>query len=289
MSGKENEELEEALGALEQLDPQEGPQDESADAGLEREYRELAGLLAYEVEPANLSPELRARVLSAATAGAESVALEAPQPAYAARNVVAFSRPEAETAGSSAWQQMAVAAGVVLSLSLAALSGYLFSQVRSQQATLEDLQAQLAAQPAVDFAELQTVKRQLEKMENNYRLVTNPAAEVCPLRPRGDAPEQPNARGMLWVDRTQNRWVLSASNLEVCELGRQYQVWFVAADGTIKGDMFGVKGPEQLIQIEADELPPGTTAVMITLEPAEGVAEPTGPVILYGDEPMESL
>ena len=38
------------------------------------------------------------------------------------------------------------------------------------------------------------------------------------------------------------------------------------------------------IEISADDLPEGTTAVLITLETEEHPAEPSGPTVFYGDE-----
>ena len=40
------------------------------------------------------------------------------------------------------------------------------------------------------------------------------------------------------------------------------------------------------IQIGADQIPPGTRAVMVTLEHENSENEPSGPTILYGEDPQ---
>ena len=240
-----------------------------------REYLELAGMLAWQVEDASPREELRSEIL--ARLGSKTTA-----------HLVAM--PQRQLAAETSrwqWSRWVAAAGLILALGFASWSGYLFARLQSQGETVARLEQEVASlqrapSPAVEPALYQDLLRR-------HSVVTSSNAEVCPLLPAGDKP-QPDARALFWTDRATNQWVLSASNLERCELGREYRVWFMTEDGPISGGYFRVKKSRERIEIGADVIPKGTVGIMVTLEFPDKVGdEPGGELVLYGDEAREML
>ena len=135
----------------------------------------------------------------------------------------------------------------------------------------------------IEAREPTPVSEELNAVKTKLDLVTTPGVEVCALRPMGD---QPDARAIFY--RHDDRWMIAADQLDPCEEGQHYQVWFKTDQGTMPGRSFNVKEKGR-IEISAEEMPEGTTAVLITLESVatdENTTDgPTGPMVLYGDEP----
>lgn len=264
-----------ALEALEATAPLE-PRD-AEEAAVAREYTELAGLLALEADEAAPRSAVKDAIFAAIRSADEPAG-----PAKAPSNVV--SMPVATP--TPAWTSWAAAAGLLLALSFAALSGFLFSRVQMQGEAIAQLEQEvlgLEQQRDLTAAADDGLARRVD-------LVTSSTAEVCALKPAGESPSQPQARALLWADTESRRWVLSASQLERCPLGREYRIWFVSEDGTYSGGSFRVKGPDQRIEIEADQMPPGTEKVLVTLEFPEKVGEkPGGELILSGEETRQIL
>lgn len=267
-----------AQDALELRDPMETTP-AAGEEELTREYTELAGLLALQVDDAEPRPEVKAALFERIRT--ERAVAEAP-------NVVPFATPAPQPSAPQ-WTTWAAAAGLVLALGFAALSGYLFSSLQAQGETVARLEQEvIGLQQARDLAG--PAAADSDALARRVDLVTSTSAEVCALKPAGDTPSQPQARALFWADRESQRWVLSASRLERCPLGREYRIWFIGPDGTASGGAFRVKGPEQRIEIQADELPPGTQKVLVTLEFPERVGdEPGGELILQGDEARQIL
>ncbi|MEM1244965.1 MAG: anti-sigma factor [Acidobacteriota bacterium] len=271
-----------ALEALEATAPLE-PQD-ADEASLAREYTELAGLLALEADDIAPRSEVKEAIFAAIRS---SDAPSAPEAAGSdlPSNVVQMPVPASTT---PAWTTWAAAAGLLLALSFAALSGFLFSRVQMQGQAIAQLEDEvLGLEQQRDLAGGEALDAGLARRVD---LVTSSTAEVCALKPAGDSPAQPQARALFWADKESRRWVLSASQLERCPLGREYRIWFVGEDGTFNGGSFRVKGPDERIEIEADQMPPGTEKVLVTLEfPNKVGTEPGGELILYGDEARQIL
>ena len=262
-----------ALEALEATAPLE-PRD-TDDAALAREYTELAGLLALQADEVAPRSDVKDSIFAAIRA-AEEPASSVPD------NVVSMPPP----AATPAWTSWAAAAGLVLALGFAALSGFLFSRVQMQGEAIAQLEEEvLGLEQQRDLADASDAG-----LARRVDLVTSSTAEVCALKPVGESPAQPQARALVWADTESRRWVLSASQLERCPLGREYRIWFVGADGTHSGGAFRVKGPDERIEIEADQMPPGTREILVTLEFPEKVGEePGGELILRGDETRQIL
>ena len=296
------------LAALESLErgsgepfvPDEPSESSDTTEMMARLYTEVLGLLPYELEPVAPRPEGRARLLAAVTGEpAPAAVLEEetqeidPQPAPAPRPTpvarpempIAPIAPTAPRVGRSAaiaaaprrsWP-LALAASLVLVLG--GLSGWLLQQRAAQESTIEALRTELEgerqrAEQAVAAAA--SASQRMERMRTNFSLVTAPAVTVSPLHPVG---EPSRARGMLFVAPDHQHWYLAVHELPPAAPGRDYQLWWVADDGTFSGGTFDTRAGEKM-ELSSETMPANTRDVMITLEAEGGAPKPTGPEIL---------
>jgi len=56
----------------------------------------------------------------------------------------------------------------------------------------------------------------------------------------------------------------------------------------VSGGIFRVT-KDEAVHLGSPTMPEGTTAALVTVEPPDGRDQPTGPVVLYGDEVMRIL
>jgi anti-sigma-K factor RskA len=282
MSTKEdNHEMEDELATnlLDRLSgallPATGPSDPEV-ARLERRQLELLGLLPYELEAGAPSAESRDRLLAK---------LRPEDPRYSRKPV-----PERVVAmPSTSWRSWALP--LAASLVLVVLGVLVWNQtdlIRDQRATIDRLAAELS-ESNVQATQLVEYEEQLAAMQEQLKLVTSKGVEVCTLHPEYAGAVASNARGTLFVASDHQKWYLRIDDLEPCPLGRAYQLWFVNEDGTaVDGGILQIqKGVD--LEITSDNMPQGTVAVNVTLEPAGGSQSPSGPLVLYGNEVMRIL
>jgi hypothetical protein len=241
-----------------------------------REYLETIGLLAYESEPMPLAPEVKERLMAAL------------EPVRA--TVASFPSTEQRSPGverGSRWHDWALPLAAGLVFALLGLSGWQYVQLERQRESIDRLAGQLdqAHQQSAQLAEYQG---RLESLNSRLALVTSSGVEVCTLKPVGD-PAPAESRGVLFVAADRQHWYLKIDGLLPCPQGRSYQVWFINEDGVpVSGGTFDPKVGVR-VELSSETMPTGTVAVSITLEPAGGSPEPSGPDVLYGDEAMRIL
>jgi hypothetical protein len=281
---------------------------ETADM-LARLYTEVLGLLPCELEPAAPRPEGRARLLAAVTGVAAEPVRRipspeqdtqeiAPQPAPIIRPVAvsrempatptasaasaasAVPRPEPPPARAAPrrWPwPLAVAASLVLVLG--GLSAWLVQQRAEQEVTIEALRSQLEGErrkAEQATAEAIGARQRMDRMQTNFSLVTAPAVTVSPLHPIG---EPSRARGMLFVAPDHQHWYMAVHDLPPAAPGRDYQIWWVADEGTVSGGTFDTRAGEKM-ELSSETMPANTRDVIITLEAEGGAPRPTGPEVL---------
>lgn len=277
------------LAALEELETGTVQPATEADETLARLYTEVLGLIPYELEAAAPRPEVRSRLLSMIT-GDETQemdprpappppAVPAPvQPAPVPRPVTSREMPAARGMAMSARRRsvwpMALAATLILALG--ALSGWLFLRQERMEETIARLETELATERREAEQSVTGMQTAMERMRVNFSLVTAPAVKVSPLRP---VDQQSQARGILFVAADNQHWYLAVHDLPPAPPGRDYQLWWEAAEGTFSGGVFDPAAGEKM-ELYSETMPAGTRNVMITLEPDRGVARPTGPEVL---------
>lgn len=271
--GAEQQALEDVLESLEATVPGLASS-RSYSVPLSRELSEIFGLLALENEPLDPSTSVKRRLMNRIRgmddARADAVAaIESPLP-----------QPRAS------WI-LPLAAGLILVL--LGVSGWQYRRMGRQSATIEGLAERLSTRNIEITDITETYEDQLERMQNQLALVTSKGVEVCELKPQVAEVAATGARGALFVASDHQHWYLRIDDLEPCPQGRTYQLWFVLADGTsVDGGILEVEHGVEL-EVTSDTMPEGTTAVHVTLEPAGGSAQPSGPMVLYGDESLQIL
>ncbi|MGB6849487.1 MAG: anti-sigma factor, partial [Thermoanaerobaculia bacterium] len=196
-------------------------------------------------------------------------------------------QPSPGVEGGSRWHDWALPLAAGLVFALLGLSGWQYVQLERQRGTIDRLAAQLdeAHQRTAQLAEYQG---RLESVDSRLALVTSSGVEVCTLKPVGD-PAPAESRGVLFVASNRQHWYLKVEGLVPCPQGRSYQLWFITEDGVpVSAGTFDPKVGIR-VELSSETMPAGTVAVSITLEPAGGSPEPSGPAVLYGDEAMRIL
>jgi hypothetical protein len=250
-----------------------------------REYLEVIGLLAYDNEPMAPRAEVKERLMRALGAPRHEESRGVEQATVASFPSARRRSPGAET--TSRWHDWALPLAAGLVFALLGLSGWQYVQLERQRGTIDRLAAQLdqAHQRTAQLAEYQG---RLESVDSRLALVTSSGVEVCTLKPVGD-PAPAESRGVLFVAADHQHWYLKVEGLVPCPQGRSYQLWFINQDGVpVSAGTFDPKVGVR-VELSSETMPAGTVAVSITLEPAGGSPEPSGPAVLYGDEAMRIL
>ncbi len=164
---------------------------------------------------------------------------------------------------------LAAAASLVLLLGTAAYA-------LSLRGRLQSLEGRVAAAER----ERGELAQRVQEREATLAAVSAPSARVIEMA--AARPAAPSGR-MFW-DQATNRWTFFAHNLPAVREGREYQLWLVTADdrkisaGTFRPDPRGAAVVQATYALPADAL----AAVAVTEEPAGGVPQPTGAIVIAG-------
>jgi hypothetical protein len=140
-----------------------------------------------------------------------------------------------------------------------------------------DAQRELAQVRTEDARRLSALSDSLATTDSLMRRLTGQRVAVMQLT--AAAARAPWA-WMFW-DRGTNNWTLVAHNLPPVRSGRTYQLWLVTAKSKISAGTF-MPGPDGTARLEATYAlsPDSLRALAVTEEPAGGVPEPTGPIVM---------
>jgi hypothetical protein len=254
-----------------------------------RSLRESAALLAFAapvrpMDPAR-SAAVRARLLAKAAEDRDSTTVIAPAPPVPASDggdvtLIAPAPPpapvrrEAEVIPitrrrSSVLPWLAAAASLVLLLGV----GMYANSLRGRLASAE-------ARYAAAERGREALEQRVREREATLAAVSGPTARVIEMA--ASRPAAPSGR-MFW-DPSTNRWTFFAHNLPAVREGREYQLWLVTADnrkisaGTFRPDPRGAAVVQATYALPADAL----AAVAVTEEPAGGLPQPTGEILIVG-------
>ena len=271
--------------------------DETAET-LARLYVEVLGLLPSALAPVAPVAGARERLLAAIGAAPAAPAPEPrPAPAPAPAAPTAPTAPTAITEALRSAPRVApgpiprrhsrwpLALAAVLALAFAGTSVWLWQLQQSQSAEIAQLeqevsvQRQLAARAVRDAEEGRQARTEMEKMRDQFALVTSPAVTVLPLQAVG---AQTNARGMLFVAPDHQHWYLSVEGLQPPAQGGVYKLWWMTGQGAQDAGSLVAQSGEK-VQMSSDQMPAGITEVVVTLEPTPGSARPSGPRILRAE------
>lgn len=291
----------EALALLEAEAPDEAleaPAEPGTPAGeaearetLRRLYAETLGLLAHAPEPVAPAADARERLLAALGGGTASEPAPPPErePGAEVTPVAewAAAGPPPRRGGRAAPWLAALAA--VLALAAVGLAGWLWLELSAARASLARLETDRTRLAERLDAQEDLIRRAGGSGEL-LAAVATPGVEVCPLRPVGDPPMMPRAYAVLYMPPGSGEWYLLASNLEP-DRG-VYMVWIHTPDGAVPMGLLQA-GKAATLELEVppalDERHDLMLSITVTLEPSPDMPEPSGPMVLLGDEKMTVL
>ncbi|HUC43212.1 MAG TPA: anti-sigma factor [Candidatus Sulfotelmatobacter sp.] len=218
--------------------------------------RTLSGQLALSAPPVIPSPALKERVLNR----------------IAESKVVPFrgTQPAAPKSAPRRWP--AVGAAALLAASVAAIAILIparheIEALRGRLATAREAVAALEARAASAEAAL--------------RSLGSPATRMTALEAAGP---DPDVAGRLFREESNGAWRVFFSRMKPTRAGRTYELWFVTADQRkVPAGTFdvGADGEASLVVTPPADLGPIAFAA-VTEEPAGGVPQPTGAILLVG-------
>jgi anti-sigma-K factor RskA len=209
--------------------------------------RPIVGVLADAVPQVTPRPEVRNRVLGIGTVSrvttlAEDVVVRGSLP----------QKRKSRPSRSMLW--LSIAASIVIAVGAAIYAGGIRQQLGELQARFDQAQTAAAVLTAPDLASIDLQGQ----------------------------PTAPDARARALWSRSRGL-VFTAANLPPAPAGKAYQVWVVTAQRPISAGLFTTDpagGVTQYYYTPSDIAAP--VAVAVTLEPAGGVASPTGEKYLVG-------
>lgn len=263
------------------------------------EMRDASALLAHAAAPVRPPEQLRARILSsvgdspkpstATNAGRETPARtgaadattgeDKPPASGAASNVLPFEagrKPGAVVISKPLFAFGAVAASLVIVALAAALL-----VLRQSNEEMRGRLAALTARADELAARAERSEQQLARDREEREMLTAAGMRMVTLAGTKAAPQ---ARATVAFDPRTGRALLLAADLPPAPAGKAYQLWFIpGGHAPMPGKVFSTddRGRAALRdQMPAEAMPAPTFAV--TLEPAQGVAAPTGEPYLVG-------
>ena len=219
-----------------------------------RETREALTLLPRSLPPVVPPPPLRARVLE--RIGAE-------RPVAGASVALRPERRRDRVLWWAGWAGLAAAAALLVVVNL---------QLSTTRQELRALQGRLA-----------TLQTQLAEREETLRFLSDPSVRYVSL---GGLKPTPDASAWLLWNPATRQGLLLARGLPSAPTGQAYELWAIAGAEPVPAGVFPVDAAGRAL-LRLASLPAGHTfdAFAVTLEPAGGVAKPTGPMHLHGKVP----
>jgi anti-sigma-K factor RskA len=244
------------LGALEEEDRQALEAALAAgDPDLERELAAWTGqleALAATVPPVEPSPMTRARLLRAV--GEQAAAARGPR----------------------SWLLAA-------SLLLALLGGWLALEnvrLRDRLDTVAAERDRLAQEQLALARDLESTRQDLERTVMAGRIVGAPGTRAVLLAGLGSIP---GATGHAYHDPGTRQAVFYASDLPLLAADKDYQLWFIADGVPVSAGVFEIdEGGRATVLVADVAAPESVQAWAVTVEPAGGVPQPTGEMVLKG-------
>ena len=317
---REAQALEAALAGLHGAGASTPPAETADDSALAREHLEVFGLLPYELDPAEPSPDVRQRILSRIAAAVDSgrrvddltlvqsvrremVTVE-PEPSVGAvdRTLVRMPAPQAPANDIADVETLASASvlphvapsppprassgwgtfAMAAALGICLLGmGFFSGKMFEQTATIERLSHDLQSAIERENA-LRADVDEMTRMRNNFQMITSVARQVYPMHPASTAAA--TGTGTVYVCGRHERWYLNLHGLEPPPSGHEYQLWFMTEKGLVPGGTVAIGTDSG--ELGAPTMPRNTQGFAVSLETAGFHSEPEGSLLLIGDKPV---
>jgi anti-sigma-K factor RskA len=240
----------------------------------------LADDLLLAVSPVQPAPGVRARLMERVRSESSDVAA----PSHSAGP-----RPRAGGARLRSMRTpFAAAAAIFLTVGLAALAGVLGSRLAREAAARADLEEVLEYEQDISLAlrrEVETERSERVALENRLgnmsRIVAAIEAPLVRTLALAGQGEFRNAIAKAYLDPESGRLVVYAHNLPPVPDGRTYQLWVIVDKQPISAGLLQADAQGEAKYDTGQLRSVGrSVSVAVTLEPAGGVPQPTGPLVL---------
>ena len=216
-----------------------------------RMLEETLGVVALAASSAEPPPSLRGRIL--ASVG------DAPQP-----RIVTVRR-------APPWLWAAAAVLAALSMGL----GVWAARLASERSQLREARGKVIEAWAADA---DSARARFAELEDDLEFVGGPASDIQAL---AGTPALPQAGGRVFLDRATGRAIFFAYELPVVAVDRLYQLWAIGLEGPRPAGVFRPDDHGRArLEIQNPELLRNAQGLAVTVEPAPGVDQPTGEIVL---------
>ena len=213
---------------------------------------------------ARAGADVSSRPLTATPESREAVATEAQADRSRVIKMLAWRRTE--------W--LAIAASVALIFGVSLLAALL-------------RQRQLLKETVLNANALGTASRRTTDslrslvMSRDSMIASITGQDVAVVQLTSSAAREPKA--MMFWDRARNAWTFIAHNLPTPQPGRVYQLWLVTPTSKISAGTFMPNKGEAMVRASYPIARDGLVAVAVTDEPAGGMPQPTGQMVVAGN------
>lgn len=183
--------------------------------------------------------------------------------------------PSPSRARSSRWPLLLAAA----SLLIAVWSGLRQARLGDELERLGAERDQLARQVAGLDQQLGLARAEADRLAESLAIIASPGSRAIVLAGLGPSPQ---ASGHTFVNPERGKAVFYAFDLPALAPDKTYQLWWIEGGKPVSAGVFNVD-ERGIGSVQVERAPTGATdAWAVTIEPAGGVPQPTGEMVLKG-------
>ena len=176
---------------------------------------------------------------------------------------------------TSRWPAIVAAA----SLLIAAWAGWRQARLGDELERLGAERDRLAQQVSGLDQQLGLARAEADRMAESLAIITSPGSQAIVLAGLGPSP---NAKGHTFVNPERGKAVFYAFDLPALTPDKTYQLWWIEGGKPVSAGVFQVD-ERGTGSVRVERAPTGATdAWAVTVEPAGGVPQPTGEMVLKG-------
>ncbi|RJQ85433.1 MAG: hypothetical protein C4519_03420 [Desulfobacteraceae bacterium] len=211
-----------------------------------REARQVTDGLGFALKPMAPRKEVRAKLFDRIRL--DDQAAEVTEPSEPSRRGL--------------WAPLALAASLLLVVGLSYQVYSLYQNIETERMSRREAEKKVA------------------QLQESFNALVAPQTRTITLAGQGQAS---GAQAKAFIDPAQRRIFLYVYNLPPTPPGKTYQLWLIVEGTPVSAGIFEVN-PDGSARFDAQRLQPfeGPITVAVTVEPAGGVPQPTGPMVLSG-------
>lgn len=176
---------------------------------------------------------------------------------------------------SSRWAALVAAAALLV----AAWSGWRQARLGEELERLGAERDRLARQVSGLDRQLGLARAEADRMAESLAIIASPGSRAIVLAGLGPSP---NASGHTFVNPERGKAVFYAFDLPALAPDKTYQLWWIEGGKPVSAGTFDVD-ERGTGSVQVERAPAGATdAWAVTIEPAGGVPQPTGEMVLKG-------